>query len=292
MIHYSFIIPHRNMPDLLVRCLNSIPHRDDIEVIVVDDNSDEDKRDFSNSGWWNDHKATFLFTQEGLGAGYARNQGLKLAHGKWILFADADDYYTDGFINVLDNYAPSDCYEVIYYRWFEIKGGKKNVFDINYPDRGTPIDVGLTYFTPWNKMMQRSFIERYGIRFQQTRVANDVRFSVQTAIHQSSIKVIEDALYCRELRPNSLSTAKNYCFLRSRVEVYLQCNSLLKCTGFGSKIIPLFGFVLYARKYGKSIEMLRLIYKSDTPLFHGIWRQLLHRTSQILQRKNKRKLNY
>ncbi len=36
---FSIIIPHHNIPDLLGRCLRSIPERDDIQVIVVDDNS-------------------------------------------------------------------------------------------------------------------------------------------------------------------------------------------------------------------------------------------------------------
>ena len=38
-INYSFIIPHRNVPHLLQRCIDSIPKRDDIQIIIVDDNS-------------------------------------------------------------------------------------------------------------------------------------------------------------------------------------------------------------------------------------------------------------
>ena len=42
--NYSFIIPHKNCPDLLQRCVDSIPERDDVQVIVVDDNSDNEKK--------------------------------------------------------------------------------------------------------------------------------------------------------------------------------------------------------------------------------------------------------
>ena len=38
MVLYSIIIPTKNIPNLLHRCLNSIPTREDIQVIVVDDN--------------------------------------------------------------------------------------------------------------------------------------------------------------------------------------------------------------------------------------------------------------
>ena len=36
---FSIIIPHKEIPDLLMRCLKSIPITRDIQVIVVDDNS-------------------------------------------------------------------------------------------------------------------------------------------------------------------------------------------------------------------------------------------------------------
>ena len=36
---FSIIIPHKGIPDLLMRCLRSIPVSEDIQVIVVDDNS-------------------------------------------------------------------------------------------------------------------------------------------------------------------------------------------------------------------------------------------------------------
>lgn len=51
-INYSIIIPHKNTPDLLQYCLDSIPVRDNVLVIVVDDNSDTNKVDFNNFPKW------------------------------------------------------------------------------------------------------------------------------------------------------------------------------------------------------------------------------------------------
>ena len=45
-IVYSIIVLHQNMPDLLQRSLDSIPERDDVQVIVVDDNSNPAVVDF------------------------------------------------------------------------------------------------------------------------------------------------------------------------------------------------------------------------------------------------------
>ena len=99
MFSYTIIIPHKNCPDLLKRCVDSIPVRDDVQIIVVDDNSDEDKKpSIERKGM----EVVLLDASSSKGAGRARNVGLKHAKGKWLLFADADDYYTDNLSKFLD----------------------------------------------------------------------------------------------------------------------------------------------------------------------------------------------
>ena len=85
-INYSFIIPHRNVPHLLQRCIDSIPKRDDIQIIIVDDNSDPKIVNFECFPGLNEKCVEVYFTKEGKGAGYARNIGLTYAKGKWFLF--------------------------------------------------------------------------------------------------------------------------------------------------------------------------------------------------------------
>ena len=46
--NYTIIIPHKNTTDLLRKCIDSIPKRNDVQVIIVDDNSDADKVDFEH----------------------------------------------------------------------------------------------------------------------------------------------------------------------------------------------------------------------------------------------------
>lgn len=91
-IVYSVIIPHKDIPCLLQRCLDSIPPRDDVQIIVVDDNSSPDIVDFAHFPGRDRTDVEILFTKEGGGAGYARNCGLAGAKGKWLVFADADDF--------------------------------------------------------------------------------------------------------------------------------------------------------------------------------------------------------
>ena len=89
---YNIIIPHHNNPILLERCLNSIPERNDIDVIVVDDNSEKQYFVQLEHICKSHSNVQFIPTTEGLGAGYARNIGLQHLHSKWVVFGDADDY--------------------------------------------------------------------------------------------------------------------------------------------------------------------------------------------------------
>lgn len=111
---YSIIIPHYNSPDLLARMLMSIPEREDIQVIVVDDCSKADEVSKLQSL---QHTNLELYLQtENHGAGYARNVGLDHAKGKWVLVVDADDVFAENAFDVFDKYKDSDvdylCYIV------------------------------------------------------------------------------------------------------------------------------------------------------------------------------------
>ena len=75
---YSIIIPHKNIVPLLKRCLESIPNRNDIQVVVVDDHSDVKNIQQIEQLCITNH-ADLVKTQESKGAGYVRNIGLKYA---------------------------------------------------------------------------------------------------------------------------------------------------------------------------------------------------------------------
>ena len=92
-ILYSIIIPHYNIPELLQRCLNSIPDLPSFQVIIVDDCSDGKIVDFRYFPGMERENVKCIFLKERHGAGFARNLGLRYACGKWVLFADADDFF-------------------------------------------------------------------------------------------------------------------------------------------------------------------------------------------------------
>lgn len=75
-MNYSIIIPHKNSTKLLQRCLDSIPFRDDLEVIIVDDNSDPEVVDFDNFPGKERPNTIIIFSKEGGRQGRVRNIAL------------------------------------------------------------------------------------------------------------------------------------------------------------------------------------------------------------------------
>lgn len=215
MFIYSVIIPHRNCPKLLRRCVDSIPVREDIQIIVVDDNSDEGKKP-SLSGR-KGLEIVLLDASQSKGAGHARNVGLKHAKGKWLLFADADDYYKEGFLDVLDEYKGQNL-DILYFN-FEYRDGEtldeleklpfRSYFD-DY-DGSALMEDNIRYHhnVPWTKMVNRELIQQKSIFFEEVPNGNDIFFSMSVGYHARTIAVEKRPLYVYLKNENSIITSKH-----------------------------------------------------------------------------------
>lgn len=103
-IKLSIYLPLYNLEELVKRALESIPVRDDIEVIVVDDCSTDDSLksvlDFASTSQLD---IRIFHHKMNKGASVATNTALEKCKGEYIFGFDPDDYlYTDEFIKALD----------------------------------------------------------------------------------------------------------------------------------------------------------------------------------------------
>lgn len=100
----SVIITTFNRLNLLGRALSSLENQTfkDFEVIVSDDCSDVDVNDFLNK-YKKDSQLTIRYRRnsENKGACYTRNEGIKIARGKYIAGLDDDDEFTPNRLEML-----------------------------------------------------------------------------------------------------------------------------------------------------------------------------------------------
>ena len=196
-ILYSFIIPHKNCPDLLNRCVNSIPMRDDVQIIVVDDNSNTDKKPRlpERKGL----EVILLDENQSQGAGKARNVGIEHSIGKYLLFADSDDYYTQELSCFLDEMTET-IEDVIYFK-FETDNLKRKTdnwseaIDAYMVNKSNSNIIRFSYWTPWNKMVNRSFVMNNSLCFETVPVGNDAFFSFSVGKKAETIACSTRSIY-------------------------------------------------------------------------------------------------
>lgn len=277
MTTYTFIIPHRNNPGLLNRCLGSIPVRDDVQIIVVDDNSREESQPDVRRG---DVEVIRIDKEHTKGAGHARNVGMQRAKGKWLLFADCDDYYTDGFIDVLDRYKDEDI-DVLYYNFNVVDGKNGRRQDdwklqraISGYDGTEEMKDCVRYLNnqPWTKMVSREFVERNNIRFEEVRNGNDVLFALMTGIRCRRMAVCQERLYNYVITPGSIGTRRQSLEdILCRFTHYVKHNRVNEALGHKEWNDGLLRFIYYELLVRE--PLIRKLYLAAAILikYPGIW---------------------
>lgn len=253
MINYSFIIPHKNAPILLQRCVNSIPRRDDIQIVVVDDNSSVDVVDW-NSFKFDDERCIELIHTNGCkSAGAVRNEGLKQAKGKWILFADCDDYLNKGLLETIDQYIDSDL-DALYFNVDCVDGESGEPSGVyqgyqqlisDYKNNKSLLENIRYAKPPWTKMVRKEFLDRHHIQFEDVILGNDVWYSYQVGYFAKIVDVLDKRLYVYTINANSISFHRTVAKDVVQIETYVKQNAFFDFIGHPEWHINLPGWIKY-----------------------------------------------
>lgn len=232
MINYTIIIPHKNTPDLLRKCIDSIPHRNDVQIIVVDDNSDVDKVDFERFPGLNEPCTEVYLTKEGKGAGYARNVGLEHAVGKWIVFADADDFFhTEVLAEAMNSYKNQNQ-DIVFFMGDSIKlpsglpghRGEALTEALKEILQTGDCTKAVLLSIPWRKFFSHKMILDNHIRFNEVICSNDVVFMGRVAAVAKKMVASSLCIYCATEHEGSIITNKS---LKNRlVRFYEECENV------------------------------------------------------------------
>lgn len=105
----SVIIITWNAKNFLVNCLGSLHKKNsskEFELIIIDNNSTDGSIEFIEKNY---PDAILIKNKSNKGVGPARNQGLKIAKGKYILILDVDtEFLTENGLMKLYNYMESN----------------------------------------------------------------------------------------------------------------------------------------------------------------------------------------
>ena len=118
MVKLSLIIPYFETYELTERLLKglSVQTTREVEIIVIDDGCNEKRLDIFN-GYMG---IKIIHHEHNLGTAKTRNEGIKLAKGKYIGFIDCDDMVTADYIDVLLKAIDETPTEVINFNWLDL----------------------------------------------------------------------------------------------------------------------------------------------------------------------------
>lgn len=240
----TIIIPMKDTEDQIMKCLDSIKintlSRDRYEVIIIDDASKQPSEFLSEK-----YDIHYFYSEKSLGAGGARNLGIRMARGKYICFIDSDDWISYDYLEKGLTYMDQCASEI---GMFTLKREYDDIKDIIYkckyntllqlgPEESIKVmakeynfDVNIVPSTT-NKIYLRQFLIDNNIFFPENRKFEDLLFSIKTMLAASKLICIPDATYFHYRRKGSIvqsfehKNSEDMLFILKEIKVYLENNN-------------------------------------------------------------------
>ena len=213
----SVVMPLYNCLPYVSDCLQSLLSQsyENIEVIIVDDGSDDGSFEYVRSIAQSDSRV-MLFRKEHENAGVARNFGLAHVEGKYVYFLDSDDYFHEDLVlKTVERFEETEADACV----FDACTFSESIDDSDGKPkylRKIPFEDGVyssrTYSenffqvtnpAPWTKAFRTDFVRNAGLRFQSLENANDFYFDYSALVKAGSIATVYTPLSWYRMRQGS-----------------------------------------------------------------------------------------
>lgn len=220
MISLSYIIPTYNNLNLLKRCLESIIiqlDKDD-QIIIVDDGSKDGTYSYLVGKYSGNAQITIL-TQENLGSGYARNEGILHSDTDYIWFVDSDDYITNNAAKLIKGNISVNQNDILYFDYYLVK--ESSITSSKEVISSNKLELLLTNHFPWNKVIKRSLFEN--VKFPINKIRFQDHATIPKLIDKAvSIGYLKEKLYYYDMsHEGNISKNKN-----KLKDIYTACDIL------------------------------------------------------------------
>lgn len=214
----TIIIPAYNIECYLNKCIESIVKQTykDIEIIIVNDGSTDNTSKMCDIWKNKDNRIKYIYKNNG-GLSSARNSGLNIATGKYIVFIDSDDFIENNMIEVLYNNIKNNDADISIcnrYYYYEKDNQSRLRFEhvnkiINMDKKEALINLmNFSYFdmSAWCKMYKKELFN--DIRFPEGKYCED--YYIMYKLFDKTNKIVYDSrpLYYYLQREGSITKKK------------------------------------------------------------------------------------
>lgn len=225
----SIIVPVYNVEKYLEDCIASVISQknfSEIELILINDGSTDDSYKIIEK-YVEQYENIQTYYQPNSGLSAARNKGMELATGEYIYFLDSDDMITENAMDYLYSLAVTERLDLILFEassfYDETASNKTFKEGLNYTRRhnypgilkGEDLFAKLVlnqdfYDSACLQFIKKKSLVASNITFLEGAIHEDELFSPQILLSCDRVKCIEDKLFLRRIRSNSIMTTLNY----------------------------------------------------------------------------------
>lgn len=235
---FSIIIPVYNVANYLDKAVESVLSqdisKDTYEIILVDDGS-KDESGYKCDEWEKKYPQLIkVIHKENDGLGFARNSGLEIALGEYIIFLDSDDYWNN--LNALSQFRRiivSENPDVVVFKnciYDEVTGVlKEPKKDLN---KVITIENAIKEeyydFSAWNKVVRKSLLLDKHIKFKKG-ISEDMLWSFSVLLFAQKVSFyLERSVYVyRKGRAGSLTAQKCMTYKEEYIKILDDMGNLM-----------------------------------------------------------------
>lgn len=215
-IDLSVIIPIYNVEKYIAKCIDSLLKQDNdrIQYIFIDDGSQDNSYKIV-SKYAQNNPSFIVIRQENKGLGGARNEGMKHAKGKYVLFVDSDDYIEPNSLEKLVDIALLNSVDILQAKckliyedgkveYNETKMDEEIIEDGKYWLRNNHIDLAACFCLYSSKMLQDN-----DLRFMEGVYHEDMDFKIRAVYYAKRMMEVDNSFYNYLMRESSISHEKS-----------------------------------------------------------------------------------
>lgn len=200
---YSMIIPAYNAEKTIRRCLESVisQKRTDVQIIVINDGSTDDTAKIIE-----EYSEITCISQENKGVSSARNRGLDVVEGRFVLFLDSDDFLSPDYFEKLD-LMDEKC-DICYFERKVLSGkplAERELYDqvnqcSDWLEKMRLLLASREIMQLYNKRFKREIIEKNHFRFVEYLYSSeDFNFCLAYSMCCQNIQMYQEQIYINDL---------------------------------------------------------------------------------------------
>lgn len=204
----SIIIPvynsEKSIKEIVGQVLNQTEKN--FELIIVNDGSTDNTLKTINALAKSSNRIRVI-NQKNAGPGAARNSGLDIAKGKYIMFFDSDDGIHENILEKTTSYMERKNLDMAIFGWREISQAKAKLVTfsdsiINFDKKNikgyviSSLGDNALFYAIWNKIYRNDLIQKNKLRFKtDINFGEDLIFNLNYLSKTKKFGIISEPLY-------------------------------------------------------------------------------------------------